>query len=793
MSGKGKIVGIWPASETSEGLGEPLATPELEPLDLGPADMAGPDVADPALAAEPVAPVAAWEEPIFLDDTQSSEGQTPGRWFGWALLFISLIWFGLAVASLTAAFTRWPTGLPDAATVASIVLPLLLSLAAVALLRGSGLGQSQRYLNQIARLRLEQDALEERLSSMSAQWQLAQQQLIAQADALSHHGLDASARMQTAGSAIAQQLVQATDAAAALGERAELAQRYLDGLQVAMPKLEDMCARLADNLRTAGQSAYQYGGQMEAKMAAIATEAANAQQQLQAGSVELAVRADALRQAVQLVRNDAAEAGRTLDQAMLGQREQALTMMAEFAASVNETSIASLGQLDALRERVANDLQAGLASIDASSTLSEQRVTAMRDALADTQRRGEELDQTLNAIAVQAESRLASVADSTQSRFAQLEQAVGLLSAGVERYAAQAQAGDDQTAQLIARAESLLVALDAAAREIEGTLPRALEQFDDRVNQSVGLMAGLAPLAGEARAISDELTASLVAANGSLTSQRDQLSDHATAARQHAEQQQAALASMAALLDGVEQRIRAVSEEATPALTEQLAGAEAAAIGAGERTRETINHLLDEMSSAAEERVAQALDRAVGDTAAARLAAVGEAAERAVQTATGATDRLMRQLITIGESSAALEQRAQEVDMAAARQEQQSLARQLTALTEALQSTSLDLVRMLDSDVADQAWESYMRGDRSIFARRAARLVGYGESREIRRLYGEDEGFRAQVNRYIADFEAMLRGVMDGRDGGALSVTLLSSDIGKLYVGLAQAIERLRS
>jgi hypothetical protein len=39
----------------------------------------------------------------------------------------------------------------------------------------------------------------------------------------------------------------------------------------------------------------------------------------------------------------------------------------------------------------------------------------------------------------------------------------------------------------------------------------------------------------------------------------------------------------------------------------------------------------------------------------------------------------------------------------------------------------------------------------------------------------------------------MLRSVLSTRDGHALAVTLLSSDMGKLYVALAQAIERLRS
>ena len=52
--------------------------------------------------------------------------------------------------------------------------------------------------------------------------------------------------------------------------------------------------------------------------------------------------------------------------------------------------------------------------------------------------------------------------------------------------------------------------------------------------------------------------------------------------------------------------------------------------------------------------------------------------------------------------------------------------------------------------------------------------------------------FREHVNRYVDDFEGMLRDILAGRNGNSLAITILSSDVGKLYVGLAQAIERLR-
>ena len=99
----------------------------------------------------------------------------------------------------------------------------------------------------------------------------------------------------------------------------------------------------------------------------------------------------------------------------------------------------------------------------------------------------------------------------------------------------------------------------------------------------------------------------------------------------------------------------------------------------------------------------------------------------------------------------------------------------------------------LDTEVTDTSWSSYLRGDRGIFTRRAVRLLDNREAREISDLYGQDGDFRETLNRYIHDFEAMLRNVLSTRDGHALGVTLLSSDPGKLYVALAQAIERLRN
>ena len=106
----------------------------------------------------------------------------------------------------------------------------------------------------------------------------------------------------------------------------------------------------------------------------------------------------------------------------------------------------------------------------------------------------------------------------------------------------------------------------------------------------------------------------------------------------------------------------------------------------------------------------------------------------------------------------------------------------MALITESLNSHSIDIAKALSTEVTDTAWASYLKGDRGIFTRRAVRLVDSGEAREISQLYEDDHEFREHVSRYIHDFEAMLRTMLSTRDGHALGVTLLSSDMGKLYV-----------
>jgi hypothetical protein len=110
-----------------------------------------------------------------------------------------------------------------------------------------------------------------------------------------------------------------------------------------------------------------------------------------------------------------------------------------------------------------------------------------------------------------------------------------------------------------------------------------------------------------------------------------------------------------------------------------------------------------------------------------------------------------------------------------------------------MHSAAIDVGKILSDEIDDKAWASYLKGNRGVFTRRAVQLLGGSESRAIKAHYDADTEFQASVNRYVHDFEAMLRRVLAERDGGMMAVTLLSSDMGKLYAALAQAIERRRA
>ena len=220
--------------------------------------------------------------------------------------------------------------------------------------------------------------------------------------------------------------------------------------------------------------------------------------------------------------------------------------------------------------------------------------------------------------------------------------------------------------------------------------------------------------------------------------------------------------------------------------------AQSKAIAALRTAIEDVARHSSDLTAKLENELTEALGRIVEDRGTALAAQIDLATTRASEVSRETTIQLRDQLARVDELAGNLERRVAHARERAEERIENDFSRRVALITESLNSHAIDISRNLGSDVSDIAWSAYLKGDRGIFTRRAVTLLQAGESKAVMQAYEADPDLQAHVNRYIHDFEAMLRQVLSTRDGDALGVTLLSSDMGKLYVALAQAIERLR-
>lgn len=390
------------------------------------------------------------------------------------------------------------------------------------------------------------------------------------------------------------------------------------------------------------------------------------------------------------------------------------------------------------------------------------------------------------------EARFEALEQAALARNQRLTQALEQLTAETRRIDEALSAGGATAEKLIGSAETLLVALDSSVRELDETYPAALTRFDARLEQSRALLGSAAPEMERLEAISEALVGRAEEAEALLRGQGSRLTEWLESTQGGLEANRDLVNRLRSALDAAHQDANRITEGAGPLLVTALLRVKDTAEQAAERARQALGRAIPEAAQQLAEASEQAVESVVSDKVAAQIAQIAHVADEAVKAAHQASERLTRQLLTIADTSASIDQRIEEARQATEDRDRDHFARRSALLIESLNSTAIDVAKILSNDVTDSAWSAYLKGDRGVFTRRAVKLLDAGESREIALHYDNDAEFRDHVNRYIHDFEAMLRVILSARDGNALGVAILSSDMGKLYVALAQAIERLR-
>jgi chromosome segregation ATPase len=340
--------------------------------------------------------------------------------------------------------------------------------------------------------------------------------------------------------------------------------------------------------------------------------------------------------------------------------------------------------------------------------------------------------------------------------------------------------------------EAMLRLLIESKSHSEETLPAAIEAVTSRLTETKRLAKTVNGEVLSATKAGAQLAHNLKQASQSpLTSleQIDRLSEKiieaSTAQTQAMDALQSRMAELNAEREGMSEQIGHDLQAAVAQLEENGRKAVSAL---GDDQAEGVRALAEKVG----DETAAAIEKSVKARTAASLEALELATDNASKAALAAATELQAQLSAVDQLAANLETRVASARALAEDQVDDDFARRAALLTESLNSHAIDISKALSTEVTDTAWTSYLRGDRGIFTRRAVSLLDSTEARDIAELYDNEPEFSEHVSRYIHDFEGMLRTILSARDGHAMSVTLLGSDMGKLYVALAQALERLR-
>lgn len=686
----------------------------------------------------------------------------------------------------------WPTGPREIAEWVALLcsVPILLAILWLVVVVGGG-RYAARLTTAAAAMRAETDALERTVATLDAVIETRRIALAEQVQSLTTIGDAATARLDEIGSRLSAEVLTADRHAQALTASAGAAEARLAALLAAMPRAQEEVAVLGTRIAELSGSAGEGIADLDTRLAALQDRGREAERIAGGAAQTLAEqvgRMDATSEAAGArLAAAAGQIARHVD-ALLGRTAQAVEASRAGIAAQGDAAVAMLQTHQAALEAAARDSAEALARrIEIVETVIE-RLAAR---LAEQRTVGNAMATDLDDWIARADGKLRTLQRDGAARAQALAQSITALGGSADVMTVALREGDSAALKAISSAETLLIALDSAAREMDETLPGALARLDQRLDSTRQRVASTKPelLALVAAAESthhavDAVAASLGEQRRSAESVAVTLADGLTRGRDR-------VAGLDQAVETAIERVDGFVESAAPRLLEALLRVRDTAINAADKARDTLAEVIPEAAHALEIASEAAFRRAAGAGVQDQIAAVAEIAEAAVAAASRAADQLQDQLARVEDASTRLGTRLEIAQAERDADLKESFAKQAGGLIEAMNSAAIDIHRSLSPDVSDTAWSAYLKGDRGVFTRRAVRLLDVDGQRAIAGLYDTDPGFRDAVNRYIHDFEAMLRSVLAQTEGTAMAVTLLSSDIGKLYVALAQAIERL--
>jgi hypothetical protein len=712
---------------------------------------------------------------------------------GGALALLAALWLAYTAWAAGRALASTPLDSPALAQWVAVGAGPLALLGLVWLMFGrTRRKEAEQFTRSVIAMRTEARALEDVLAALSRQIDHSHQAFGQMAGSLVGIGDETATRIAAVTADLGRQSHELVAHGALFDRAAENARTDLGVMLTDLPHAEQQALRMAEALRSAGAHSIEQAAAFQASVEALSARTAQADATIHDATTRLVDHLATVESAGAAAAERVQQAGDVTNMGIDSLLIRAADSLSEIRSGIDAQAASVSALLD--------QAQAGLgrAGIEASHALSQRldsagsSLDALSSRIAEQERTSQRLVADLDQGLLSLDDRFARLAEQGDERAGRLSGHVGRLRADLVALGGDTGAQDQAILALADRTAALregVTALSlAVAHELGGAFGEAeagasrLLAATDQARPSIEWMQGAANdtadrlLAGQHAVVASEqkMHALLGAVEHGVTDAQSRLGE---------------LNLAIALANDDAARL---SNETGPALIAALQQVREAGTHAAERARSAIAAIIPESAANLGAAARGALEQAVREAVEERLAEVDRVATQAVESARQASERLTQQMLSIGQSAVALEAHLEQSREAQRKDDGEDFARRVSLLMDSMHSASIDVQKILSDDVDEKAWGAYLKGNRGVFTRRAVKLIGGTETRSIAAHYDSDPEFQQSVNRYVHDFEAMLRRVLAERDGGMMAVTLMSADMGKLYAALAQGIERRR-
>ncbi|MDQ3245544.1 MAG: hypothetical protein M3Q52_01380 [Pseudomonadota bacterium] len=747
-------------------------------------------------AAAPSQPFETGFDHVQWEETQAEAGpaEAGGRQvLGWALTLLALLWVGYTAWSAGRALASEPLSSPLIAQWAAVAAGPLALLGLVWLMFGrTRRKETEKFTRSVVALRSEARSLEGLLAVLRQRIDESHDALGSMAQRLMQLGDEATGRF----GGITRELDGSAERLAlhgvTLDRTAEAARNDMAVLLDDLPRAEATARAMAEQLRTAGAQSLAHAGAFEQQVDALTDRTREADEMVAGAAQRLVTHLTHIESAGAAAASRVAEAETGFTSAVDSLLERTAVALGEIrtgvdaqSAAVNalvEQSAAGIGRagIDAADALGASVASAG-SSIDQLSARVAEQERASQRMVAEIGRALTELDQSFTGLAEQGDQRAATFLS-----------AIGRARSELHIFGEEAQGQEMTVAGLAERSAALRDSIGQLSSRVEAQLSGALDGAEAAAGRLLDTTRAARPEVEWMREAAQAASERVALSASSIVEQQDRFDALISSLTEGVGTAEDRLSQLAATIAQTQSDASRLSAETGPALVDAMVQVREAAAHAADRARQAISAIVPESAEALSTATREALERTLRESVEERLREVETLAARAVDAARTASDRLTQQMLSLGQSASALEQHIEQSNAANREKDSEAFARRVSLLIDSMHSASIDVGKILSDEIDDKAWDSYLKGNRGVFTRRAVRLLGSAEHKAVRGHYESDLEFSTSVNRYVHDFEAMLRRVLAERDGGMIAVTLMSSDMGKLYAALAQAVDKRR-